>query len=88
MSNNVLCQRLLEIRAARSFSIIADEATDVACDEELSVVTCWVSDEYEIQEDPIGLVHQSKRNSTTATVSGALNGVVVPCKLPLSQCKG
>ena len=37
------------------FSVIADEATDVAKSEQMNVTIRWVSDNYEVHEDPVGL---------------------------------
>ena len=37
------------------FSIIADEATDVSS-KQLNLIICWVSDSYEVHEDPVGLL--------------------------------
>lgn len=33
------------------FSVIADEATDVASNEQLSIAIRWVNDKYEVSED-------------------------------------
>ena len=37
------------------FSIIADEATDIVHTKQLNLSICWVSDDYEVHKDPIGL---------------------------------
>ena len=37
------------------FSIIADETTDVVSTEQPNLSIRWVSDEYEVHEDAIGL---------------------------------
>lgn len=37
------------------YALIADEATDVANHEQLNLSIRWVSDDYEISEDPVGL---------------------------------
>ena len=37
------------------FSIIADEATDVVSSEQLNLTIRWVSDSYEVHEDPVRL---------------------------------
>ena len=39
-----------------SFSIIADEATDVSRNEQMSLSIRWTDDSYQIYEKPIGLV--------------------------------
>ena len=73
MADAVLRQLLSEIRDAKFFSVIADEATDVACKEHLSIVIRWVSCEYEIHEEPVGLVQLPKTDS--ATIYEALKDV-------------
>ena len=37
------------------YALITDEATDVANHEQLNLSIRWVSDDYEISEDPVGL---------------------------------
>ena len=54
---SILRKLLLKIKDGLGpawFSVIADEATDVASNEQMSVAICWVSDSYDIQEDPVG----------------------------------
>ena len=53
MSDHVLHDILSEVMF---FAIQVDEATDVACNEEMCVSIRWVNKEYEIFEEPIGLV--------------------------------
>ena len=43
------------------FAIQAVEATDVASNEQMCVSVCWVSKEYEIFEEPIGIVKVTKQ---------------------------
>ena len=74
------------MRGAKFFAILADEATDVACNEQMTVTIRWVSDEYDIFEDPIGRVHLSKTDAST--IFGALKDVLLRCILPLSLCRG
>ena len=54
MSNRVLRKLLFEIREAEIFSLIADEATDVAHKEQLCLTIRWV---FEIYETPVELIH-------------------------------
>ena len=86
MADSVLRGLLSEIRSAPWFSLIADEASDVNYKEQLCVVIRWVDEEYEIYEDPIGLVQVPKTDANTLTC--ALKDVLVRCILPLSQCRG
>ena len=56
---HTLLRKLLVAMKAGSgpawFSIIADEAADINNTEQLNVSIRWVSDDYEIHKDPIGL---------------------------------
>lgn len=37
------------------YSVIADEATDIVISEQLNLSICWVHDNYEVHEGPVGL---------------------------------
>ena len=76
----------LKSNTACFFAIQADEATDVACNEQMCVSIQWVNKEYEIFEEPIGLVQLTKTDS--ATIFATLKDVLVCCILPISMCKG
>lgn len=57
MGNELLRQLLVKIRDATWFAILADETADIANLEQLSLSIRWVTKDYEIHEDFIGLVH-------------------------------
>ena len=59
MSDCILRGLLAEIRCSPCFTIIADEATDISCKEQMSIVIRWVDDMYEIYEGSIGLIQLS-----------------------------
>ena len=61
MGDHVLCEMLSEIKSCIFYVIQADEATDVACNEQMCVSVRWVSNEYKIFEEPIGLVQMTDR---------------------------
>ena len=56
MGNTVLREILGLIPSSMWFSIIADEATDVSRNEQMSLSIRWTDDSYQIYEEPIGLV--------------------------------
>ena len=56
MGNTVLREMLGLIKTSMWFSIIADEATDVSRNEQMSLSIRWIDDSYKIYEEPIGLV--------------------------------
>ena len=86
MGDHVLREMLSEIRSSMFFAIQADEATDVASNEQMCVSIRWVSKEYEIFEEPIGLVKLTKTDA--ATIFAALKDVLLRCILPVNTCRG
>lgn len=75
MANAVLRQLLSEIRDIQFFSVIVHEATDVACNEQLSIMIQRVSCDYEIHKEPVGLVQLPKTDP--ATIFEALKDVLL-----------
>ena len=68
------------------FSIIADEATDVVNTEQLNLSIRWVSDEYEVHEDPIGLCRVP--DTKAETLFKVIKDLLIRCNLPLALCRG
>ncbi len=68
------------------FSIIGDEATDVANREQFNLSIRWVNAEYEISEDPVGLY--ALPNTKADTLYTVLTDILTRCSLPLSMCRG
>ena len=66
--------------------MLADEATDTANQEQLSLSVHWVNEKYEINEDFIGLVHVP--DIAAATLTSVIKDILIRCSLPLSQCRG
>ena len=56
MGNAVLREILGLIRSSMWFSIIADDATDVSRNEQMSLSIRWTDDSCQIYEEPINLV--------------------------------
>ena len=86
MSDCVLRELLSEVKRSLFFAIQADEASDVACNEQMCVSIRWLNTEYDIFEEPIGLVQLPKTDS--ATIFTALKDVLIRCILPVSMCRG
>ena len=86
MANTILHSVLQEVQSADWFSILADEAADVTRCEQMCMCIRWVSDEYEVSEDPIGLVQIPKTD--TQTIFAALQDTCIRCTLPLEKCRG
>ena len=78
MGDNVLHEILSEIKSCMFYAIQADEATDIACNEQMCVSFRSVSKDYEVFEEPIGLVQMSKTDAATifAALKMLLDSVV------------
>ena len=86
MSDSVLREILSEVKNSMFFALQADEATDVAFNEQMCISIRWVNREYEIFEEPIGLVQLTTTDSIT--IFKALKDVLLRCVLPVSMCRG
>ena len=63
----MLRKLLGEIRSTPWFSVIADEATDVANKEQLVICIRWVDHNFKIHEDPVELINVPKTDAATLT---------------------
>jgi len=80
----VLCtllQKVASVTGPSWFPIIADEATDVKNTDQLNLLIRWVSDDYEMHEDPVGLY-------TKAETLFIVIKDFIRCNLPLALCRG
>ena len=68
------------------FSIIVDKATDIVHTEQLNLSIRWVSDNYEVHEDPIGLCRVP--NTKAETLFHVIKDLLIRCNLPLALCRG
>lgn len=86
MSDSLLRSLLTEIQLSPWFALQADEATDFSNNEQMCIAIRWITEDYDIREDPIGLFQVPKTDSDTLTT--ALRDVLVRCIPPLSKCRG
>ena len=86
MGQQVLRCVLKKVKECKWFAIIGDETRDLTNSEQLSISIRWVSSNYEIHEDPIGMIQVPKTDAET--LSMAIKDVLIRCALPLSQCRG
>ncbi len=88
MGQKVLRQILEKIKSNSPYwySVIADEATDVACREQFNLSIRHVNDDYVVSEDSIGLF--SLPNTKAETLFMVLKDMLTRCNLPLSLCRG
>ena len=86
LGRNVLMDILADIRIAKWYALIADEATDVSNKEQLCVTIRWVDNECKIFEDFIELINVPKTDAETIT--DLLTDSMIRHQLPLSNCRG
>ena len=75
MGQQVLRKLLEQIRAAFWFGIIADEATDVSHNKQMSISIRWVDMDYTIHEDTLCLVQLE--NTRAETLFSVLNDFLI-----------
>ena len=76
MGNTLLRKLLTDIRAAKMFSVMADETRDISNDEQMSIVIRWVDTKYDVPD------------TTACTLTSVLKDVLIRCVLPLENCRG
>ena len=86
---NILLRLLLTNISANTpswYSVIGDEATDVAKREQFNLSIRWVDSNYHISEDPVGLY--CLPNTAADTLCKIIKDILIRCSLPLSLCRG
>ncbi len=88
MGHDVLRKVLARVKSVNPawFAIIADEATDVACAEQLNLSIRYVDEQYEVHEGSIGLFQLSATDA--ASIASAIKDMLIRTCLPLSLCRG
>lgn len=84
MGQSILWEILSEMKSSLWVSVIADKATDISTNEQISVSIRYIDAEYNIHEDTIGLFNSQMQAQTLFAV---LKDVLL-CSLPISQCVG
>lgn len=75
-----------EIRDVQWFSIIADESTDVANQEQFNISIRWVGEHFIVNEDPIGMV--AVPDTTGDTLFRVVKDSLIRMNLPVKNCRG
>ena len=86
MALTVLRNIVKGISSRNYFAILADETRDVANREQLVVCLRWVSECYEVFEDPVGLMEVP--NTKADTLLKVMKDIFIRFNLPLSKCRG
>ena len=86
MGQKILRDLLARIKRSSWFTIIADEATDIKRNEQMSLSIRWTDEEYKVYEECIGLMQLP--NTKAQTIFNMIKDLLIRCSLPLSQCRG
>ncbi|XP_066935707.1 zinc finger MYM-type protein 1-like [Clytia hemisphaerica] len=86
MGNQLLRRKLYDINNSKMFSLMADEYTDVANKQQLSICTRWVDDNLNACEDFLGFyeVPNIKSNTLVSCIKDAL----IRFNLPIDYLRG
>ena len=82
----ILQQLLQDILATDSFSLIADEATDISHNEQMCIAIRWVDPSYVIQEAALGFIQLP--DTKALTMFNMIKDVLLRCSLPVANCIG
>lgn len=86
MGNEVLRSIVRNVDNAQWYGLMADETRDASGAEQFVVCLRWVTHNFEINEDMIGLVDVPSTDSTT--LLSVLKDVLIRCNLSLKLCRG
>ena len=86
MARHVLNEILNEVREASLYSLIADEASDVAHKEQICVSIRWMDSSLSTHESPVELIHAPSTDSSTLTM--IITDCLLRLALPIAQCRG
>ncbi|MCG8624098.1 MAG: DUF4371 domain-containing protein [Proteobacteria bacterium] len=86
MGQTVLRSIIAQIKTSMWFALIADEVLDISRNEHMCISIRWVNDQYEISEDPLGLVQLPDTKAVTL-FSSVVKDVLTRCSLPIVLCR-
>ena len=75
----VLAICYFEAKKSMWFSILADEATDVSHNEQMSLSIRWVDTDYDVHEETLGLIQLP--NTRAETIFSAIKDILIRCSL-------
>ena len=86
MSNRVLRVISERIRNADFYSVMIDETTDVSNVEQVVICFRWVSENFEVHEDFVGLYEVE--STTAERLYQVINDVMLRLNLTISKVRG
>jgi hypothetical protein len=86
MGQKVLRLILEDIKKAKFFAVIADKTRDISNKEQLSICIRWVSENYTVYEDFIGMLAVTKFDADSLVA--AITDILCRCCLKFEDCRG
>ena len=86
MAHTALQSLLADINSRPWFSLMADETRDISNRQQLVVCLRWVSENYEVFEDMIGLVQL--KNTTAECIHMSLKDCLLRLGISFEKCRG
>lgn len=86
MANQLLRRKLYDINNSKMFSLMADEYTDVANKQQLSICTRWVDDNLNACEDFLGFYEVP--NIKSDTLVSCIKDALIRFNLPIDYLRG
>ena len=85
---SLITQKIIqEVKKARFYSIIADEASDISCKEQMSLVLRFVDSDYNIREDFVKYIH-CKRGLSGEALAEQIVDTLEDLGLKIEHCRG
>ena len=88
MSHDVIRSLMSDMKRGkcRYFSLIADEYTDIANHEQLTICFRWIDENLDAQEDFVGFYQLP--DIKASTIETVLKDALIRLQLPLNDCRG
>lgn len=86
VAKSILRKLIEDIRNVQWFSVIADETSDVANQEQFNISIRWVGEDFVVYEDPIGMI--AVPDTTGETLFNVIKDVLIRLNLPIRNCRG
>ena len=75
-----------DIRNVQWFSLVADETSDIASQEQFNISIRWVGEDFVVHEDPVGML--AVPETTGETLFNVIKDVLIRLNLPIRNCRG
>ena len=85
MAHKVLCSLLSEVNLQRWFTLMANVTRDISNHEQLVLSLRWVSEQYEVLKDQVGLIQLD--NTTAVIIYSPIKDCLIWLSIPFKNCR-